>query len=109
MDLRIAREVHDNVEVMPFVIDHPHIRVSGAAGVGARRDQGFPEDRRRCRHEGNPRRVPSRRQRRRGRARHPGYHVGQGALHGDAAHGADTPDRVGTAANRHCRHEAGLT
>ena len=101
--------VHDNVEVMPFVVDHSHIRVSGAAGVGARRDQGFPEDRRRCRHEGNPRRVPSRRQRRRGRARHPGYHVGQGALHGDAAHGADTPDRVGTAANRHCRHEAGLT
>lgn len=30
MDLRIAPEVHDNVDVMPFVVDHPHIRVSGA-------------------------------------------------------------------------------
>ncbi|MER9777153.1 hypothetical protein NKJ22_34505, partial [Mesorhizobium sp. M0220] len=28
MDLRIAAEVHDNVDVMPFVVDHPHIRVS---------------------------------------------------------------------------------
>ena len=30
MDLRIAPEVNDNVDVMPFVVDHPHIRVSGA-------------------------------------------------------------------------------
>ena len=30
MDLRIAPEVHHNVDVMPFVVDHPHIRVSGA-------------------------------------------------------------------------------
>ena len=72
-----------------------------------RRDERLHEDRRRRRHQGIAGRRTARRQRRRGRARHSRHDLRQGALHGDAAHGADPPDRVGTAADRHRRHEAG--